>query len=66
MGRDAFNLERILEVEPGFLTEEHEHEHEHDDEIGSLSLVADRPMKPNRFASWIQDVTNALVRKSCA
>ena len=55
LGRDAFNLERILEVEPGFLTEEHEHEH--DDEISSLSLVADRPMKPNRFVSWIQDVT---------
>jgi G3E family GTPase len=54
LGRDAFNLERILEVEPGFLTEEHEHEH---DGIGSLSLVADRPMKPNRFVSWIQDVT---------
>ncbi len=55
LGRDAFNLERILEVEPGFLTEEHDHEH--DDRIGSLSLVADRPMKPNRFVSWIQDVT---------
>jgi G3E family GTPase len=55
MGRDAFNLARILDVEPGFLTQEHEHEH--DDEIGSLSLVADRPMKPNRFVSWIQDVT---------
>ncbi len=51
LGRDAFNLERILEVEPGFLTEEHDHR------IGSLSLVADRPMKPNRFVSWIQDVT---------
>ena len=25
--------------------------------IGSLSLVADRPMKPNRFVPWIQDVT---------
>jgi G3E family GTPase len=55
LGRDAFNLERILEVEPGFLTAEHEHEH--DDTIGSLSLVTDRPMKPNRFVSWIQDVT---------
>jgi G3E family GTPase len=55
MGRHAFNLERILEVEPGFLTEEHDHDH--DDRIGSLSLVADRPMKPNRFVSWIQDVT---------
>jgi len=55
LGQDAFNLDRILEVEPGFLTEEHEHEH--DDRIGSLSLVADRPMKPNRFVPWIQDVT---------
>jgi G3E family GTPase len=55
LGRGAFNLERILEVEPGFLTEEHEHEH--GDGIESLSLVADRPMKPNRFVSWIQDVT---------
>jgi G3E family GTPase len=27
LGRDAFNLDRILEVEPGFLTEEHDHEH---------------------------------------
>ncbi|MGY4158276.1 G3E family GTPase [Bradyrhizobium sp. USDA 4461] len=55
LGQDAFNLERILEVEPGFLAEEHEHEH--DDGISSLSLVADRPMKPGRFVSWIQDVT---------
>jgi len=35
----------ILEVEPGFLTEEHAHEH--DGRIGSLSLVADRPLKPS-------------------
>ncbi|MDI4232718.1 GTP-binding protein [Bradyrhizobium sp. Arg237L] len=55
LGRDAFNLERILEVEPAFLSEAHEHEH--DDGIGSISLVADRPMKPGRFVSWIQDVT---------
>ena len=55
LGQGAFNLERILEVEPGFLTEEHEHDH--DDRIDSLSLVADRPMKPNRFMSWIQGVT---------
>ncbi|MFH0299046.1 GTP-binding protein [Bradyrhizobium sp. 31Argb] len=55
LGPDAFNLERILEVEPAFLSEAHEHEH--DDGIGSISLVADRPMKPGRFVSWIQDVT---------
>jgi G3E family GTPase len=55
VGQDAFNLDRILEIEPGFLTEEHDHEH--DDKIASLSLVADQPMKPNKFISWIQDVT---------
>lgn len=55
LGRDAFSLDRILEVEPGFLTEEHAHEH--DNEIASLSLVADEPMDPARFVSWIQDTT---------
>ena len=55
LGRDAFNLDRILEIEPGFLTEEHDHEH--DDKIASLSLVADRPMNPAKFVPWIQDVT---------
>ena len=53
LGRNAFNLERIFEVEPGFLSEEHEH----DDEIVSISLIADRPMNPSRFVSWIQNVT---------
>jgi len=55
VGQDAFNLDRILEIDPGFLTEEHDHEH--DDKIASLPLVADQPMKPNKFISWIQDVT---------
>ncbi|SHN67032.1 CobW family GTP-binding protein [Bradyrhizobium erythrophlei] len=55
LGRDAFSLDRILDIEPGFLTEEHAHEH--DDEIASLSLVADEPMDPARFVSWIQDTT---------
>ena len=54
LGRDAFNLDRILEVEPGFLTGDHEHQH--DDKIASLCLVADQPMKPNKFMQWIQDV----------
>ena len=55
LGRDAFNLDRILEIEPAFLSEEHDHEH--DDKIASLSLVADRPMNPAKFVPWIQDVT---------
>jgi G3E family GTPase len=55
LGRDAFNLDRILEVEPGFLTEEHDHEH--DDKVASLCLVADQPTKPNKFMQWVQDAT---------
>jgi G3E family GTPase len=58
LGRDAFNLDRILEIEPGFLTEAHAHEH--DEKITSLSLSADRPLDPKRFVPWIQDVTQTL------
>jgi G3E family GTPase len=55
LGRDAFNLNRILDIEPEFLTEDHDHEH--DESIGSLSLSADRPLNPEQFIPWIQDVT---------
>lgn len=54
LGRDAFNLERVLEFEPGFLTEEHDHEH--DDAVASLSLAADQPMDPDKFLPWIQTI----------
>jgi G3E family GTPase len=53
--KDAFNLERVLEFEPQFLNEDHDHEH--DATITSLSLVADQPLRPERFMPWIQDVT---------
>jgi G3E family GTPase len=55
LGRDAFNIDRVLEVTPNFLIETHDHEH--DDEISSLSLIADRPLDPERFVPWIQKVT---------
>jgi G3E family GTPase len=55
LGKDAFNLDRILEIEPDFL--EHVHEHEHDDQVVSLSLRTDRPIEPRRFMPWIQDIT---------
>jgi len=47
LGKDAFNLDRILEIEPDFL--ESTHEHEHDDQVVSLSLKTDRPIEPRRF-----------------
>jgi G3E family GTPase len=58
LGRDAFSLDRVLEIEPGFLTEAHDHDH--DDEISSVSLTADRPLDPNRFVPWIQKVTQEI------
>jgi G3E family GTPase len=64
LGKDAFNLDRILEFEPGFLTEEHDHEH--DDAIASLSLTADQPMQPDRFVPWLQGTCSNLARISCA
>jgi G3E family GTPase len=54
LGKDAFNLDRILELEPGFLNEAHQHEH--DDQIASVSLTAEQPMSPDRFVPWIEFV----------
>ena len=78
MGHDAFNLERILAVDPDFLDDDHHdddadnhddhdsdhpeharhahHDHEHDEHVQSLSLVSDRPLDPNRFFPWMQDL----------
>ncbi|RUR54625.1 GTP-binding protein [Vreelandella populi] len=50
----AFDLERIISLEPGFLTEEHAHEH--DEQIKSLSLTATQPLLPERFDTWITEV----------
>jgi G3E family GTPase len=51
LGRDAFNLARILEREPEFLSGDDEHEH--DSEIQSLSFEAPRPIDPEKFNAWI-------------
>src|SRR3984893_7130039 len=58
LGRDAFNLGRVLEIEPGFLTDTHDHEH--GEVISRLSLPAHRPLDPARFGPWIQKVTQDL------
>ncbi len=51
LGLAAFDLKRVLEVEPDFLEE---HDHEHDDAVTSVSVTADRPLDPERFMSWFQ------------
>ena len=50
IGLAAFSLERVLAVEPDFLTSDHDHEH--DDAVKSLSLVADAPLDFDKFQSW--------------
>jgi G3E family GTPase len=62
LNRGAFDLQRILEVEPEFLHhhDDHEHDHQHDEEIQSVSVSVDGPVNPARFQRWI---TNLLREK---
>ncbi|MEO1492662.1 MAG: GTP-binding protein [Pseudomonadota bacterium] len=50
IGLNAFSLDRVLEVEPDFLTSDHDHEH--DDDVKSLSLVMDEPLDLEKFQAW--------------
>ena len=77
LGRNAFDLDRILDIEPEFLSaEQHDHDHDHghdhgdghhhhhggglkhyhDEEMQSLALNTDKPLNPDKFFPWIQDL----------
>jgi G3E family GTPase len=76
LGRNAFDLDRILDLEPAFLEgdedDHHDHEHGdhhhehahahgglkhyHDEEMQSISLRTDRPLEPDKFFPWVQDL----------
>jgi G3E family GTPase len=77
LGRNAFDLDRILTIEPDFLAGEgHHHHHAHDDhghdhgahhhgnglkhyhdeEMQSVALRTDKPLNPDKFFPWIQDL----------
>jgi G3E family GTPase len=81
LGRNAFDLDRILDIEPEFLVAdgdghdhdhahgEHDHTHAHDDgrhhhglkhyhdeDMQSLSLRTDKPLDPDKFFPWVQDL----------
>jgi G3E family GTPase len=86
LGRNAFDLDRILDIEPAFLEAENEHEHHHhhdhahdhdhdhhhghdhhahgngglkhyhDEEMQSLALSSEKPLDPDKFFRWIQDL----------
>ncbi len=54
LGVEAFELERALSLDPGFLAEEHAHEH--DDAVGSVALVEEQPMDLQRLGGWLSDL----------
>jgi G3E family GTPase len=73
LGRNAFDLDRILDIEPEFLhTNDHDHNHHHDhdhdhhdhgglkhyhdEDMQSLSLKTDKPLDPDKFFPWVQNL----------
>jgi G3E family GTPase len=53
--RNAFDLERILELEPDFLEEGHHHHH--DDDMQSIALTIEGEVDPDKFLPWINKIT---------
>jgi G3E family GTPase len=60
LGRGAFDLERILTLEPAFLEESHHHHHS--DDLRSVALEYEGDMDPEKFLDWV----HALVQKDGA
>src|SRR4051794_30226288 len=78
LGRNAFDLERILDIEPEFLhADDHDHGHDHhhdhdhgdghghglkhyhDEEMQSIALSTDKPLDPDKFFPFIQNLVAA-------
>jgi len=49
----AFDLDRLLELEPDLRDGHGHHHHEHDQGVGSVSFRIDRPLDGRRFVDWI-------------
>ena len=74
LGRNAFDLDRILDIEPAFLEADghdhnhghghgHDHAHHHgglkhyhDEDMQSVSIKTDKPLNPDKFFPWVQDL----------
>jgi G3E family GTPase len=55
LDRNAFDLDRILDIEPDFLEEGHHHHHA--DDIRSMSFEIRGDVDPDKFMPWINDLT---------
>ncbi|MCC2098862.1 MAG: GTP-binding protein [Hyphomicrobiales bacterium] len=53
LSRGAFDLQRLLRIEPGFLDENPE-DHAHDDTITSVSLKMTAPVCADKFSQWMR------------
>jgi G3E family GTPase len=71
LGRNAFDLERILDIEPAFLeADDHDHHHDHghdhdhdhglkhyhDETMQSVSMRIDGDVDPDKFMPWVNEV----------
>jgi G3E family GTPase len=86
LGRNAFDLDRILDIEPDFLETEDDHDHHdahghdhghdhdhhhhdhkhahgrgglkhyHDEEMQSVSMRSEKPLDPDKFFPWVQNL----------
>jgi G3E family GTPase len=57
LDRNAFDLDRILDIEPDFL--ESGHHHHHSDEVRSMSFTISGDVDPEKFMPWINDLSQA-------
>lgn len=53
LDRGAFDLGRLLAIEPALLEED---DHEHDETIVSLALKTGRPLDADKFSNWIRNL----------
>ncbi|MEO1543423.1 MAG: GTP-binding protein, partial [Pseudomonadota bacterium] len=58
IGCGAFDLDRILSLEPDFLKDGHHHHHHHS-EVASVSLHHEKPLDSKKFFAWMQGVIEA-------
>jgi G3E family GTPase len=54
LDRRAFDLDRILKLEPDFL--HHGHHHHHSD-VASVALSTAKPLDADKLVGWLQDLT---------
>jgi G3E family GTPase len=55
LGRNAFDLDRIIELEPDFLEEGHHHHH--DEDVQSIAVRHEGEIDPDLFMPWINQLT---------